>query len=102
MKQWTKNKSNAEYFKGPSFHFQVQFKATYNESAQNILGKVHRLRTGVRRFHSSIYKWWLAPSPNCECNAIEQTADHVISSCRIHHVPKRTQGLQVLDDVTQC
>ena len=28
-----------EYFKGPCFHSQDQFKATWNESAQNILGK---------------------------------------------------------------
>ena len=64
--------------------------------------KFNRLRTGVGRFHSSRYKWGLAPSPNCECGATEQTADHVISSCLIHHVPRRTQGLQVLDDATRC
>ena len=43
--------------------------------------KLNRLRTGIRRFYSSMYKWGLAPSPNCKRGATEQTADHVISSC---------------------
>ena len=63
--------------------------------------KLNRLRTGVRRFHSSMYKWGAAHSPNCECGASEQTADHIISACPLHRAPKGIQGLLVLDDDTR-
>ena len=60
--------------------------------------KLNRLRTGVGRFHSSMYKWGVTPSPNCECGASEQTADHIISTCPLHRAPKGRQGLLILDD----
>ena len=63
--------------------------------------KLNRLRTGVGRFHSSMCKWDAAPSPNCECGASEQTADHIISTCPLHRAPKGIQGLLVLDDDTR-
>ena len=63
--------------------------------------KLNRLRTGVGRFHSTMYKWGAAPSPNCECGASEQTADHIISTCPLHRVLKGIQGLLVLDDETR-
>ena len=64
--------------------------------------KLNRLRTGVGRFHSSMHKWGLAPSPNCECGASEQTADHVLTACPIHRTPHGARGLTVLDDETRC
>ena len=60
--------------------------------------KLNRLRTGVGRFHSSMQKWGLAPSPNCECGASEQTADHVLTVCPIHRAPHGARALTVLDD----
>ena len=63
--------------------------------------KLNRLRTGVGRFHSSMYKWGAGPSPDCECGASEQTADHIISTCSLHRAPKGIQGLLVLDDDTR-
>ena len=60
------------------------------------------LRAGVGRFYLSINKWGLAPSPNCECSASEQTADHVLTACPIHRAPYGVRGLTVLDDETRC
>ena len=64
--------------------------------------KLNFLRTDVGRFHSSMHKWGLAPSPNCECGASEQTADHVLTACPIHRAPHGARGLTVLDDETRC
>ena len=50
----------------------------------------------------SMHKWGLAPSPNCECGASEQTADHVLTACPIHRAPHGARGLTVLDDKTRC
>ena len=62
--------------------------------------KLNRLWTGVGRFHSSMHKWGLAPSPNCECGASEQTADHVLTAFPIHRAPHGARSLTVLDDET--
>ena len=64
--------------------------------------KLNRLRSGVGRFCSSMYKWGLAPLANCECGASEQTADHIISQCPIHRAPRGMFGLMILDDETRC
>ena len=64
--------------------------------------KLNRLQTGVGQFHSSMHKWCLAPSPNCTCGASEQTADHVLTVCRIPRAPHGARGLMVLDDETRC
>ena len=64
--------------------------------------KLNRLRTGVGRFHSSMHKWGLAPSPNCDCGASEQTADHVLTACPIHRAPHGAQSLTVLNNETWC
>ena len=64
--------------------------------------KLNRLRTGVGRFYSSMHKWSLATSPNCEFGASEQTEDHVLTACPIHRAPHGARGLTVLDDETRC
>ena len=106
VKQWTKHKWNADYLESTSrvraFIPRVSFRQLGMSLPKTPWVRLNGLRTGIGRFHSSMYKWGLAPSPNCECGATEQTADHVISSCLIHHVPRATRGLQVLDDATRC
>ena len=64
--------------------------------------RLNRLRTSVGRFHLSMHKWGLAPSPNCECGASEQTADHVLTACPIDRAPHGARGLTFLDDETRC
>ena len=64
--------------------------------------KLNRLRTNIGRFHSSMHKWGLASSPDCECGASEQTAGHVLTACPIHRALHGAQGLTVLDDETRC
>ena len=106
VKQWTKHKWNAGYLESTSrvraFIPRVSSKAFGMSLPRTSWVRLNRLRTGVGRFHSSMYKWGLAPSPNCECGATEQTADRVISSCPLHHVPRGIRALQVLDDATRC
>ena len=41
--------------------------------------------------------WGLAPSPNCECGTLEQTADHVLTARPIHRTPNGARGRTILD-----
>ena len=104
--EWTNHKWNAEYCENAS-----RLRAFVPETGSRPVGmglprsawvKFNRLRTGVGRFHSSMHKWGLAPSPNCDCGASEKTADHVLTACPIHRATHEARGLAVLDDETQC
>ena len=64
--------------------------------------RLNRLRAGVGCFQSSMQKWGLASTSNCECGAVEQTAEHIILTCPIHRAPTGIRGLTVLDVDTQC
>ena len=104
--EWTNNKWKTEYCKN-AFRLRVFVPGTGVRPVGMGLTRVawvklNRLRTGVGRFHSSMHKWGLAPSPNCECGASEQTADHVLTACPIHRAPHGARGLTVLDDETRC
>ena len=83
--EWTNHKWNAEYCKVAS-RLHVFVPGTGARPIGMGLSraawvKLNRLRTGVGRFHSSMHKWGLAPSPNCECGPSEKTADHVLTAC---------------------
>ena len=104
--EWTNHKWNAEYCENAS-----RLRAFVPETGARPVGmglpraawvKLNRLRTGVGRFHSFMHKWGLASSPNFECGASEQTADHVLTACPIHRAPHGARGLTVLDDETRC
>ena len=102
--EWTNLKWNVEYCEGAS-----RLCAFVPETGARPVGmglpraawvRLNRLWTVVGRFHSPMHKWGLAPSPNCECGASEQTADHVLTACPIHRAPHGACGLTVLDDET--
>ena len=102
--EWTNHKWNAEYCENAS-RLRVFLPGTGARPVGMGLPraawvKLNRLRTGVKQFHSSMHKWGLAPSPNCECGASEQTADHVVTACSIHRAPHGVRGLTVLNDET--
>ena len=62
--------------------------------------RLNRLRTGVGRFRSCLYKWGMASSAACEFGAEERTVDHVILQCPIHRSRHGLHSLTVLDDET--
>ena len=73
--EWTNHKWKTEYCENAS-----RLRAFVPETGARPVGmglpraawvKLNRLRTGVGRFHSSMHKCGLAPSPNCECGAFE-------------------------------
>ena len=102
--EWTYHKWKTEYCKNASW-----LRAFVPGTGARPVGmglpraawvKLNRLQTSVGQFHSSMHKWGLAPSPNCECDASEQTAEHVLIMCPIHRAPHGARGLMVLDDET--
>ena len=104
--EWTNHKWKTEYYEGASgvhaFVPGTGARPVGMGLPRAAWVKLNRLRTGVRQFHSSMHKWGLAPSPNCECGASEQTADHVLTACPIHRATHGPRGLTVLDDETRC
>ena len=104
--EWKNYKWNAEYCKNAS-----RLRAFVPRTGSRPVGmglpreawvKLNHLRTVVGRFHLSMHKWGLALSPNCECGASEQTADHVLTACPIHRAPHGVRGMTVLYDETRC
>jgi len=61
---------------------------------------LNRLRTDVGLFRSCLCKWGMASSAACECEAEEQSVDHVVLHCPIHRPPHGLHDLAVLDDET--
>ena len=105
VRQWTDRKWNAEYSKNtPKLRTYIP-KADTRPLGMGLPRlawvNLNHLRTGVGRFQSSMHKWGLAPTSNCECGALEQTAAHIILDCSLHRAPKGIRGLALLDDDTR-
>jgi len=62
--------------------------------------RLNRLLAGVGHFRSCLYKWGVASSAVCECDAKEQTVNHVVLQCPIHQRTHGLHGLTVLDNET--
>ena len=86
--EWANHKWKAEYCENPSrlraFVPRIGARPVVMGLPRAAWVKLNGLRTGVGQFYSSINRWNLAPSPNCECGASVQTADHVLITCPIH------------------
>ena len=104
--EWTNHNWKTEYCENAS-----RLRAFVPETSARPIGmglfraawvRLNRLWTGVGRFHSSMHKWGLAPSPNHECSACGKIADHVLTACPIHRAPHGARGLTVLDEETRC
>ena len=89
--EWTNHKWKMEYCENAS-----RLRAFVPKTSARPVGmglpqapwvRLNRLWTDVGQFHSSMHKWGLAPSPNCECGASEQTTDHVLTVCLIDRAP---------------
>ena len=104
--EWTNHKWKAEYCENASnlrdFVPGTGARSVGMGLPRTAWVKLNYLQTGVGRFHSSLRKWGLAPSPNCECGASDQTAEHVLTAYLIHRAPHGARGLTVLDDKTRC
>jgi len=101
--QWTDHQWNAEWVDNPT-RLPTSIPDTGIANPRMTLPRkawvqLNRLRTGVGRFCSCLYKWSMASSTACECGA-EQTVDHVVLHCPIHRPLHGLHGLTVLDDET--
>ena len=103
--EWTNYKWKTEYCENASrlraFVLETSARPVRMGLPRAAWVKLNRLRTDVWRFRLSMHKWGLAPLPNCECGASEQTTDHVLTACPIHRAPHGARGLTVLDDETR-
>ena len=61
--------------------------------------RLNRLLT-FGHFRSCLHKWGMASSAAFECDAKEQTIDHVVLQCPAHRPPRGLHGMTVLDDET--
>ena len=89
--EWTNHKWKAEYCENASrlhaFVPGTSARPVWMGLPRAAWVKLYHLWTGVGQYHLSMHKWGFAPSPNCECGASEQTADHVLTVCPIHQAP---------------
>ena len=61
--------------------------------------RLNRLRTGIRRFASLMYRWGFTTTALYDCGAEQQTPEHLLYQCPIYNLARK-DGLLLLDDNT--
>jgi len=101
--QWADNQWNAEWADNPTrLRTSIPNTGTHTPGLtlpRRAWLRLNRLRTGVGRFRSCLYKWGMASSAASDCGT-EQTVEHVVLQCPIHRLHHVQHGLKVLDDET--
>ena len=94
--QWTNYSWNAKSCGNASrLHFFIPMtsaKPAVMSLSRTAWVKLNCLQTIVGRFRSSMHKWVLAFSPNCNCSTIAQTVDHVLITRLIHQAQHRAKA----------
>ena len=93
-KNWTKNISRLQ-----SFVTDVGPLPTVHELNRSAWVRLNRLRTGIERFESLMYRWGLTTTAVCDCGAEQQIFEHLLNQCPIYNLARK-DGLLVLDDNT--
>ena len=91
---WTKNISRFH-----SFVTVVRPLPAGHELSRSAWVRLNRLRTGIGRFGSLMYRWGLTTTAVCDCGAEQQTPDHLLYQCPIYSLARKDDQL-VLDDNT--
>jgi len=73
--------------KTPHFHPRHRHSPTGMTLPTRAWVRLNRLRTGVGRFRSCLYKWGMASSAACKCGAEEQTVDMLSSNVQSIDLP---------------
>jgi len=68
-----------------------------SELPRNLWVALNRLRNGVGRFGTYLYRWGMPDTPKCTCGAEEQSANHIIFDCNILRPPNCLEDLQSPD-----
>lgn len=75
---------------------------------RNTWCQINRFRTGHGRSADTLFKWNMINSPNCDCEEVVQTTNHIVNDCdkrkfsgglmELHEVtPDAVQWLQLMD-----
>ena len=88
--QWADHRWNTEWANNPTrLRTSIPHTGTHTPGMtlpRRAWVRLNRLRPGVGRFRSYLYKWGMDSSAACECGA-EQTVEQVILHCPIHLPP---------------